>query len=79
MMLPRTVPLSPHLAAAGEKSSKPSGVLLIDVVPVGLETVFFRVRFPVGPQVEDDQYLQDRVKEALASGKLIRASNNLPL
>ena len=79
MMLPRTVALPPSLAAAGEKSSKPFGVLLIDVVPVGLETVFVSVRFPVGPPVEDDQDLEDRVKEALGSAKLIRTGDDLPL
>jgi len=79
MMLPRTVALSPSLAAAGEKSSKPFGVLLIDVVPVGLETVFVSVRFPVGAPVEDDQDLEDRVKEALGSARLIRTSDDLPL
>ncbi|PUU82934.1 hypothetical protein B9Z19DRAFT_1098947 [Tuber borchii] len=79
MMLPRTVALPPSLAAAGEKSSKPFGVLLVDVVPVGLETVFVSVRFPVGAPAEDDQDLEDRVKEALGSAKLIRTSDDLPL
>ncbi|CAZ84771.1 unnamed protein product [Tuber melanosporum] len=79
MMLPRTIALPPSLAAAGEKGSKPFGVLLIDVVPVGLETVFVNVRFPVGTPVEDDQDLEDRVKEALGSAKLIRTGDDLPL
>ncbi|PWW76916.1 P-loop containing nucleoside triphosphate hydrolase protein [Tuber magnatum] len=79
MMLPRTIALPPSLAAAGEKSSKPFGVLLIDVVPVGLERVFVNVRFPVGTPVEDDQDLEDRVKEALGSAKLIRTGDDLPL
>jgi len=79
MTLPRTVALSPSLAPAGDKSSKPFGLLLIDVVPVGLEIVFVSVRFPLGAPVQDDQDLEDRVKEALGSARLIRASDDLPL
>lgn len=71
--------LPPQLAAAGEKGAKALGVLVMDVVPVGLDTVIVNVRVPANMTSQYDQDLEDRVKEALAAQKIIRAGDELPL
>lgn len=79
ILLPKTIVLPPSLGAASEKGTKPFGVLLTDAVPVGLETVFVNIQLPVGAPVEDDQDLEDRVKEALGVAKIVRMGDDLPL
>lgn len=71
--------LPPQLSAAGEKGAKPLGVLVVDIVPVGLETVIVNVKVPAGMTTDHDQDLEDRVKEALSASKVVRAGDDLPL
>lgn len=78
-MLPSSMTLPPQLSAAGEKGAKPLGVLVVDVVPVGLDTVIVNVKVPVGMSSDHDQDLEDRVKEALSASKVVRAGDDLPL
>ncbi|RPB17526.1 AAA-domain-containing protein [Morchella conica CCBAS932] len=79
IMLPNTMTLPPQLSAAGEKGAKALGVLVMDVVPVGIETVIVNVRVPANMTSQYDQDLEDRVKEALATQKIVRAGDELPL
>lgn len=71
--------LPPQLSAAGEKGAKPLGVLVVDVVPVGLDTVIVNVKVPAGMSSDHDQDLEDRIKEALGASKVVRAGDDLPL
>lgn len=79
IMLPNTMTLPPQLSAAGEKGAKALGVLVMDVVPAGLDTVIVNVRVPANMTSQYDQDLEDRVKEALATQKIVRAGDELPL
>lgn len=79
ILLPSSMTLPPQLSAAGEKGAKPLGVLVVDVVPVGLDTVIVNVKVPAGMSSDHDQDLEDRIKEALSASKVVRAGDDLPL
>ncbi|KAL7274925.1 peroxisomal assembly protein [Rhizina undulata] len=87
ILLPSSIVLPESLSAANAKVKKPLAVLATDVVPVGLETVIVTVRVPVSDEdeeeishfQEEDDDLEDRVKEALGKLQVIRSGEELLL